>query len=51
MFGKSALFGLLVLCITVLLVVVLSRDDLCEVTLKYGSTELKATLVAYETKE
>jgi protein HokE len=49
MFGKSALLGLVVLCITVLLVLVLSRDRLCTLQLKTGNTEISAKL-AYEAR-
>lgn len=49
MYGKSALLGLAILCIAGLLFLVLSRDRLCSLHLKSGSTELTAQL-AYEVR-
>ena len=49
MLGKTALIGLIVICITILSFTWMVRDSLCELQIKDGNTVFLATL-AYESK-
>lgn len=44
---KAILIALIVICITVVMAVLVTRKDLCEVRLKAGQTEI-AVFTAYE---
>ncbi|EPZ8354748.1 Hok/Gef family protein [Enterobacter hormaechei] len=46
---KARLLALIVICVTVLLVVVLTRKDLCEIRYRTGQTEV-AVFTAYESR-
>ncbi|WP_312951823.1 type I toxin-antitoxin system toxin HokA [Superficieibacter sp.] len=46
---RYLLYGLIVICITILLFTWMVRDSLCELHMKQGKTELAAVL-AYEVK-
>lgn len=50
MFGKPAVMALLIVCVTVLVFTALVRDSLCELSIRQGSTEIRAFL-AYEARE
>ncbi|MGD1439463.1 Hok/Gef family protein [Vibrio harveyi] len=47
--SKTALAGLTVICITVLVGLWIVRDSLCEVQYKGGNTNFLARFVVYET--
>ncbi|MCD9481339.1 Hok/Gef family protein [Photobacterium toruni] len=49
MLRKTALIGLIVICITILCFTWMVRDSLCELQIKDGNTVFLATL-AYESK-
>ncbi|MBY3790701.1 Hok/Gef family protein [Photobacterium carnosum] len=49
MLRKTALMGLIVICITILSFTWMVRDSLCELQIKDGNTVFLATL-AYESK-
>ena len=49
MLRKTALIGLIVICITILIFTWMVRDSLCELQIKDGNTVFLATL-AYESK-
>ena len=49
MLRKTALIGLIVICITILSFAWMVRDSLCELQIKDGNTVFLATL-AYESK-
>ena len=40
---------MIIICITVVMVVLITRKDLCEVRLKYGQTDV-AVFTAYESE-
>ncbi len=44
---KATVIALIVICITAILVVLITREDLCEVRLRTGHAEL-AVFTAYE---
>jgi len=46
--SKTALMGLVVACVTVLLWTWLVRDSLCELRYKDGTTDILARFVVYE---
>jgi len=50
MSGKSALIGLAILCITILIFTLMVRGSLCELRVQQGSTVMQATL-AYEVRK
>ncbi|GAL10976.1 hypothetical protein JCM19233_1961 [Vibrio astriarenae] len=47
--SKTALMGLLVVCITIICITWLMRDSLCEVHFTNDNTDFLATFVVYET--
>jgi Hok/gef family. len=47
--GKAMLVALIIICITVLLAVLVTRKDLCEVHIRTGQTEV-AVFTAYESE-
>lgn len=47
--NKTALLGLIVICVTILCFTWLVRDSLCELHFKGGSSDISATL-AYESR-
>ena len=47
---KAMVIALIVICITAILVVLVTREDLCEVRLRTGHAEL-AVFTAYEPEE
>ncbi|KJF93339.1 Hok/Gef family protein [Photobacterium leiognathi] len=49
MLRKTALIGLIVICVTILCFTWMVRDSLCELQIKDGNTVFLATL-AYEAK-
>ncbi len=48
--SKTALMGLVVICITILCGLLIVRDSLCEVRYKGGGTDFLARFVVYETR-
>ncbi|ATI89558.1 type I toxin-antitoxin system Hok family toxin [Salmonella enterica] len=47
---KAMLIALIVICITVVMAVLVTRKDLCEVRIRTGQTEV-AVFTAYESEE
>ncbi|EEN7701603.1 type I toxin-antitoxin system Hok family toxin [Salmonella enterica subsp. enterica serovar Muenchen] len=47
---KAMLISLIVICITVVMAVLVTRKDLCEVRIRTGQTEV-AVFTAYESEE
>ncbi|EBP1819041.1 type I toxin-antitoxin system Hok family toxin [Salmonella enterica] len=47
---KARLIALIVICITVVMAVLVTRKDLCEVRIRTGQTEV-AVFTAYESEE
>ncbi|EAQ5935408.1 type I toxin-antitoxin system Hok family toxin [Salmonella enterica] len=47
---KAMLIALIVICITVVMAVLVTRKDLCEVRIRTGQTEI-AVFTAYESEE
>ncbi|EAV6570112.1 hypothetical protein CF422_15895 [Salmonella enterica] len=47
---KAILIALIVICITVVMAVLVTRKDLCEVRIRTGQTEV-AVFTAYESEE
>lgn len=47
---KAMLIALIVICITVVMAVLVTRKDLCEVHIRTGQTEV-AVFTAYESEE
>ncbi|EAB1815092.1 type I toxin-antitoxin system Hok family toxin [Salmonella enterica] len=47
---KAILIALIVICITVVMAVLVTREDLCEVRIRTGQTEV-AVFTAYESEE
>ncbi|EOB3934805.1 Hok/Gef family protein [Salmonella enterica] len=47
---KAMLIALIVICITVVMAVLVTRKDLCEVCIRTGQTEV-AVFTAYESEE
>ena len=47
--SKTALAGLVVICITILCGLWIIRDSVCEIHYKEGSTDVQARFVVYET--
>ncbi|EAO8631486.1 type I toxin-antitoxin system Hok family toxin [Salmonella enterica] len=47
---KAVLIALIVICITVVMAVLVTRKDLCEVRIRTGQTEV-AVFTAYESEE
>ncbi|EAM4563151.1 type I toxin-antitoxin system Hok family toxin [Salmonella enterica] len=47
---KAMLIALIVICITVVMAVLVTRKDLCEVRIRIGQTEV-AVFTAYESEE
>ena len=48
--SKIALLGLMVICFTILCGLWITRDSLCEIHYKEGSTDVLARFVVYETQ-
>ena len=49
MLQRNALLGVLVVCITIVVIIWMTRDSLCELHVKQGNTDI-AVKLAYEVK-